>query len=199
MRKYGYARVSTKEQKLDRQTVELVKYVDEDFIFCDKMSGKNFDRPNYQLIRKVAQKGDEIYVKSLDRLGRNKAMIKEELEYFKTKGVRIKILDIPTTMTKFPEGQEWVMDMINNLLLEVLSTIAEQERLTTKKRQTEGIAVRKAKGLPFGRPKVTYPEGWEKSYKQWKHGDIKAVEFMNICSLKKTSFYKLVKEYERAM
>jgi DNA invertase Pin-like site-specific DNA recombinase len=199
MRIYGYARVSTKEQKLDRQLVELDKYVDERFIFTDKLSGKDFDRPQYQLLRKVAQRGDIIYIKSLDRLGRNKNQIKQELEYYKNEGVRIKILDIPTSMMDIPEGQEWLLDMINNLLIEVLSTMAEQERLTIKKRQSEGIAVAKQKGIHLGRPNAEYPGNWKEIYSQWKNKEFTAVKAMDMLDLKKATFYNLVKRYEEGI
>lgn len=198
MRIYGYARVSTKEQNLDRQTVELKKYVDDRYIFTDKASGKDMDRVQYQLLRKVAQKGDNIYIKSLDRLGRNKQQIKQELEYYKSEGVRVKILDIPTTMMDIQEGQEWLIDMINNLLLEVLSTMAEHERINIKTRQAEGIAVLKSKnnGKGIGRPKAEYPKNFDKIYNQWKNKDITAVEAMELLELKKNTFYKLVKKFE---
>lgn len=198
MRIYGYARVSTKEQNLDRQIVELKKYVDERYIFTDKQSGKDMDRPQYQLLRKVAQKGDTIYIKSLDRLGRNKQQIKEELEYYKSEGVRVKILDIPTTMMDIQVGQEWLIDMINNLLLEVLSTMAEQERINIRTRQAEGIEALKNRngGKGIGRPKAEYPKEWQEVYKQWKAEEITAVKAMEQLELKKNTFYKLVKQYE---
>lgn len=196
MRIYGYMRVSTKEQNLDRQLIELKKYVDERYIFQDKQSGKNFDRPQYQLMKKVAQKGDTIYIKSLDRLGRNKNQVKEELEYYKNEGVRVKILDIPTSMMDIPEGQEWLMDMINNLLIEVLSTMAEQERNNIKKRQAEGIAAAKAKGQKLGRPEIEFPSNWNEVYNEWKDKNITAVKAMELMGLKKNSFYNLVKRYE---
>lgn len=198
MRVYGYARVSTKEQNLDRQMVELEKYVDTKYIFTDKQSGKDMDRPQYQLLRKIAQKGDIVYIKSLDRLGRNKQQIKRELEYYKTEGVRVKILEIPTTMMDIQEGQEWLIDMINNLLLEVLSTMAEHERINIKSRQAEGISILKLKndGKGIGRPKVDYPKDFKEVYDQWKHGDITAVKAMEQLGLKKNTFYKLVKEHE---
>lgn len=196
MKSFGYARVSSKEQNLDRQLVELMKYVDEQFIFSDKHSGKDFNRPNYQLIKKATRKGDTIYIKSLDRLGRNKAQIKQELEYFKNQGIRVKILDLPTTMINLIEGQEWMLEMINNLLIEVLSTIAEQERITTKTRQEEGIAVARLKGKHLGRPKTTLPSNFGDVYSNWKHGSITALEAMNTLKLKRTTFYKLVKVYE---
>ena len=196
MRIYGYARVSTKDQNLARQLVELKKYVDDRFIFQDKLSGKNFDRPEYQLMRKVAQKGDVIYVKSLDRLGRNKSQIKEELEYYKNEGVRIKFLDIPTSMMEISSGQEWLMDMINNLLIEVLSTMAEQERTTIRQRQAEGIAIAKGKGVYKGRKKIEVDEAFKKVYDQWKAGEITAVKAMEFTGLKRNTFYRRVSEYE---
>lgn len=198
MRIYGYARVSSKGQNLDRQRVELQKYVDDRYIFTDKQSGKDMDRAQYQLLKKVAQNGDTIYIKSLDRLGRNKQQIKQELEYYKSECVRVKILDIPTTMMDIQEGQEWLIDMINNLLLEVLSTMAEHERINIKQRQAEGIAVLKSKngGKGIGRPKAVFPTNWEKIYKQWKAEEITAVKAMEQLELKKNTFYKLVKEFE---
>ncbi|HBV88304.1 MAG TPA: resolvase [Desulfosporosinus sp.] len=198
MRTYGYARVSTKEQKLDRQTAELEKYVDERFIFTDKISGKDFDRPQYQLLRKVAQKGDTIYVKSLDRLGRNKGQVKQELEYYKGEGVRVKILDIPTSMMDIPEGQDWIMDMINNLLIEVLSTIAEQERITTRQRQSEGIAIAKTQGKHLGRPVIEVSDTFVLAYKQWKAEEITAVKAIELSGLSKATFYRKVKEFENS-
>lgn len=196
MRVYGYSRVSTKEQNLDRQLVELRKYVDDRFIFQDKVSGKDFNRPEYQLMRKVAQKGDVIYVKSLDRLGRNKSEIKQELEYYKNEGVRIKILDIPTSMMDIPEGQEWLMDMINNLLIEVLATMAEQERLNIRQRQAEGIAIAKKEGKYKGRKEIDFPENWAEVYDQWKSRKIKGNEAMEKLGLKRNTFYRLIKKYE---
>ena len=200
MRIYGYARVSTKEQNLGRQIVELTKYVDERYIFTDKQSGKDMDRAEYQLLRKVAQSGDIIYIKSLDRLGRNKQQIKYELEYYKAEGVRVKILDIPTTMMDIQEGQEWLIDMINNLLLEVLSTMAEHERISIRRRQAEGIAVLKSKnnGKGIGRPKAEYPINFKEVYKQWKDAEVTGVKAMELLGLKKNTFYKLIKQYEES-
>lgn len=197
MRIYGYMRVSTKDQNLDRQQIELQKYVEDRFIFQDKQSGKDFDRPQYQLMKKVAQKGDIIYIKSLDRLGRNKSQVKEELEYYKNEGVRIKILDIPTSMMEIPTGQEWLMDMINNLLIEVLSTMAEQERNNIRLRQAEGITIAKQKGKYKGRQPIKINNNdFEKVYKQWKNEEITARKAMELLELKPNTFYRRVKEYE---
>ena len=139
----GYARVSSKEQNLDRQLVALRKYVPEDMIVTDKASGKDFNRAGYQSLKvgigKLV-KGDTLYIKSLDRFSRNKEDAKKELQYFSEIGVRVKILDIPSTLAEIAAGQEWILDMINNILIEVLTSIAENERLTIHARQAEGIA-----------------------------------------------------------
>lgn len=139
---YGYARVSTKEQNLDRQLIALSEQgIDERDIIVDKESGKDFDRQGYQSLKStMLRSGDTLVVKSLDRLSRNKHDIKNELEYFKERRIRLKVLDLPTTLMELPEDQAWVFDMVNNILIEVLGTIAEQERTTIKQRQAEGIA-----------------------------------------------------------
>ena len=155
---YGYMRVSTKAQNLNRQEDALLEFgVEKDNIFADKESGKNFDREKYQEMKSILKRNDVLVIKELDRLGRNKEMIKEELEYFKNNGIRVKILNIPTTLIDIQEGQEWIIDMVNNILLEVMSSIAEEERKKIKERQAEGIAAAKAGGVKFG-PKVKYTE-----------------------------------------
>ena len=155
---YGYMRVSTKAQNLNRQEDALLEFgVDKDNIFADKESGKNFDREKYQEMKSILKRNDVLVIKELDRLGRNKVMIKEELRYFKDNGIRLKILNIPTTLIDIQEGQEWIIDMVNNILLEVMSSIAEEERKKIKERQAEGIAAAKAGGVKFG-PKVKYTE-----------------------------------------
>ena len=140
----------------------------------------------------MLREGDTLVVKSLDRLSRNKSDIKKELEYFKENNIRLKIIDIPTTMMELPEGQEWVFDMVNNILIEVLGTIAQQERETIKSRQAEGIAVAKAKGVKFGRPQAVYPDNWLPVIKCWKSGEITATKAMELTQTKRTTFYKLV-------
>lgn len=144
-KQFGYARVSTKEQKTDRQVIALTEYgVEERNIIVDKESGKDLNRNGYQSLKNtMLRRGDTLVIKSLDRLSRNKADIKKELEYFKDNGIRIKVLDLPTTLMELSEGQEWVFEMVNNILIEVLGTIAEQERRNIKQRQAEGIAAAK--------------------------------------------------------
>lgn len=163
-------------------------------IITDKESGKSLERPGYQALKStLLRRGDTLVVKSLDRLSRNKADIKNELQFFKDNGIRVKVMDLPTTMMEFPEGQEWVFDMVNNILIEVLGSIAEQERVTIRQRQAEGIAAAKAQGKHLGRQPLTIPENWNEVYMAWKDGKITAVEAMMQTNIKKTSFYKLVK------
>lgn len=197
-RTFGYARVSSKEQNLDRQLIELRKYVPEENILVDKASGKNLDRPSYQALKGALglRRNDVLYVMSLDRLSRSKADIKAELEWFKTNGIMLKIIDLPTSMIEVPEGQEWILEMITNILIEVLSSMAEQERKLIKERQAQGIAAAKSKGKHLGRPKIKRPDDFENVYLRWKAKDITAVYAMKQLGLKRTSFYKLVKQYE---
>ena len=163
---FGYARVSSTEQNLDRQLVELKKYVDAEQIYTDKASGKDFERDGFKNLMKALRKGDTLYIKSIDRLGRNKELIMKYLEQLKNKGVRLKVIDIPTTMKDIDEGQELVINMINNILVEVYTSIAEHERKTIRARQAEGIAVAKTQGKHLGRPKQELPKSWERYYKQ---------------------------------
>ena len=198
MRKiYGYARVSDKSQHLDRQ-IEAFKLIgiDERDIVTDKASGKDLDREGYIALKNtMLRDGDTLIIKSLDRLSRNKNHIKQELEYFKANDIRVKVIDLPTTMLDLPEGQDWVFDMINNILIEVLSSIAEQERITIRQRQAEGIEIAKKKGKHLGRPKMEYPKNWESFYNDWKEGKITAKTAMELLQIKRTTFYKLVKNY----
>lgn len=164
---YGYARVSTKEQKLDRQIDSLTKYVDVKNIYSDKLSGKNTNRENYQKLKEVVVAGDVIYIHALDRLSRNKRDTIREFNYFKEKGVILRILNMPTTLIEL-DGQQWVIEMINNIILEVLSSVAEQERITTLERQREGIEAARMRGVRFGRPRKEIPENFEILKHQWQ-------------------------------
>jgi DNA invertase Pin-like site-specific DNA recombinase len=195
---YAYARVSTIEQNLDRQLQAFKDLgIDERNIVTDKASGKDMERQGYQALKNaMLREGDTLVIKSLDRLSRNKEHIKQELEYFKRNHIRLKVIDLPTTMIELPEGNTWVFDMINNILIEVLSSIAEQERITIKQRQTEGIAVAKAKGKHLGRPKAEYPSRWDDLYNEWVLKNITAKQAMEQLQMTRTTFYKLVKNYK---
>lgn len=192
-RTFYYARVSSREQNLDRQlAVFAAMGAQERDIITDKESGKDLDRRGYMALKTaLLRRGDTLVVKSLDRLSRNKADIKSELEYFKENGIRLKVLDLPTTMIDYPAGQEWVFDMINNVLIEVLSSIAQQERETIHQRQAEGIAAAKAKGKHLGRPRAETPDNWNEVISRWEAGEITAVEAMRQTGLKRSTFYKL--------
>ena len=196
-RTYYYARVSSKEQNLDRQLAAFIAMgAQERDIITDKESGKDLNRMGYTALKNaMLRPGDTLVVKSLDRLSRNKRDIKNELQFFKDNQIRLKVIDLPTTMMELPEGQEWVFEMVNNILIEVLGTIAEQERETIHKRQAEGIAAAKARGKKLGRPELVVPDNWDEVYTAWKNGEITAKQAMKLAGIKRTSFYKLVKAY----
>ena len=192
-RVYGYARVSTREQNEDRQIEALTKFgVPEQNIIIDKASGKDTEREGYQYLkRQILRKGDTLVIKELDRLSRNKADIKRELEEFKAAGVRVKILDIPTTLTDFPPEQEWVMDMINAILIEVLGAIAENERKKIRARQREGIEAAKHKNVKFGRPSKPLPENWREVLAEVRCGNKKPVEAIRELGISRACYYRL--------
>ena len=197
-RVYYYARLSTKEQNPDRQIAAFVAMgAEEREIITDKESGKSLDRPGCQALKNlILRKWDTLVVKSLDRLSRSKTDIRNELQFFKDKGIRLKVIDLPTSMMDLPEGQSWVFEMVNNILIEVMGTIAEQERLTIKQRQAEGIAAAKAKGKRLGRPPMKKPENWEQVYGSWKRGEITARRAIETLGMKTATFYKLVRTVE---
>lgn len=163
MAKYFAVRVSSKDQNFARQLAVAQQYgIPAENVFCDKISGRKKERPEYDRMKGMLQRGDEVYFTELDRVGREKHLIKEELEWFKEKGVIVRVLNVPTTLVEFPKGQEWVLEMVNNVLIEVMGTIAEQEWLKIKERREAGIAampideegrkVSSRTGRGFGRP-----------------------------------------------
>ena len=193
---FYYARVSSREQNLDRQIEAFKAFgADERDIITDKESGKNLERPGYQALKTaMLRSGDTLVVNSLDRLSRNKSDIKNELQYFKDNGIRLKVIDLPTTMMELPTSQEWVFDMVNNILIEVLGTIAEQERTTIRQRQAEGIAAAKLKGKHLGRPATQKPDNWDEVYNKWRDRQITARSAMRELGVGKNMFYKWVSE-----
>lgn len=192
---FGYARVSSTEQNLDRQLKALSDYVEEGNIVTDKQSGKDLERPGYQALkgRFGLRAGDTLYIMSLDRLSRSKSDIKGELQWFKENGIRLMILDLPTSMIEVPNGQEWITEMINNILIEVLASMAEQERLTIRKRQRQGINAAKAKGKHLGRPFASIPNNSQQIIAMWEAKEIGTKEAYNRLGISKTSFYRLLK------
>lgn len=195
-RVYGYARVSTREQNEDRQIEALKVFgVPEQNIIIDKASGKDTEREGYQYLkRQILRNGDTLVMKELDRLSRNKADIKRELEEIKEMGIRVKILDIPTTLTEFPPDQEWILDMINSILIEVLGSIAENERNKIRSRQREGIEAAKKKNVRFGRPAVEKPDNWDTVMAKVRSGEIKAVEAIQELGISRSSYYRLLRK-----
>lgn len=216
MKVFGYCRVSSKDQNLERQVeavkdfaktnykVDLTEDEKNQTLFCDKVSGKNFERPQWIELFKLLRNGDVLIVKELDRLGRNKDMILEVLNDLKDRGVVVRILDIPTTLIDFGsygnDIAQNMMDMVNNVLIEVLSTIAEQERVKIKQRQTEGIQIAKDQGKYKGRQPITVdklPKDFEKFYKKWKAKHITAVEFQKLAEINsRATLYRYIKLYE---
>ena len=189
---YGYVRVSSREQNEDRQFEALTRFgVPPESIIIDKCSGKDTEREGYQYLkRQILREGDTLVIKELDRLSRNKADIKRELEEFKAKGIRVKILDILTTLTDFPKEQMWVMDMINSILIEVLGAIAENERNKIRSRQREGIEAAKRKNVKFGRPAKPLPDNWQAVIAEVRNGNKKPVEAMRELGISRSCYYR---------
>ena len=201
-RTYGYGRVSTRGQSEERQIESLIKYVpDARNIYIDKKSGKDFERVEYLAMKKEIRPGDTLYIHELDRLGRNKQLILDELKYYKEKRVVVKILNIPSTLTDYSslkndELQRSLMETMNNVIIEVMAIMAEQERINIVKRTREGIAVARQKGKRLGRPPVTLPDTWDADMQAWREGKVSAVSlYRDKYKISKTVFYKLVKEY----
>ena len=193
---FGYCRVSSTAQKEDRQLEAMLELgINERDIFVDKCSGKNFDRPQYQALKVQLREGDVLVIKSIDRLGRNYKQICEEWrEITREIKANIKVLDMPVLDTTRTEGL--IGEVISDIVLQLLSYVAEQERAFIKQRQAEGIKLAKEKGKRLGKPPIEYPENWNNVYKVWKSGAITAREAMKQLNLKPTSFYKLAKKYK---
>ena len=196
---YGYARVSSKDQNEDRQIEALKEYgVLEKDIFIDKKSGKDFDREQYQFLKRLLERTENnvLVIKSIDRLGRNYKQIQNEWrEITQELKTDIVVLDMPMLYTR--KYKDTLGTFISDLVLQVLSFVAEQERDNIKGRQAEGIAVAKNKGVKFGRPKIELPENFVNEYLLWKSGKQTAKNTMEVLNLKRGKFYMFVKEYEQ--
>ena len=193
-KQFGYARVSTKDQNLDRQIKELLEQgINEREIYADKQSGKDFNRPKYPALKNVLREGDTLIIKSIDRLGRNyNEILNEWQEITKDIKVNIKVLDMPLLdTTQNPETL--TSTFVADLVLQILSYVAQTERDFNKKRQSEGIAIAKEKGKHLGRPKAQKPDNWNEVIKQWESGKITAVKAMELTGTTKSTFYKLLK------
>lgn len=214
MRYFGYHRTSTKEQHLDRGIKEIEDYCEVnnipiDFVFTDQQTGKNFDRPQYNIMKKqmlhLVEKGMKVtlIVSELDRLGRNKQLTLKEIRDLKDKGIRLMVLEIPTTLTNFESWNDsmasMMMETINNMLIEMYASLAHAEMEKRVKRQEEGIAAKKARGewSDYGRPRVIKPRKFAKEYKRVLDGEIKPGECMKILGLTQPTYYRYKNEYEK--
>ena len=196
---YGYIRVSTREQNEDRQLVALREMsVPEKNIFMDKQSGKDFNRPQYKKLVKKLKPGDLLYIKSIDRLGRNYEEIQNQWRVLtKEKGIDIVVLDMPLLDTR--RGKDLVGTFLSDIVLQVLSFVAENERSNIRQRQAEGIAAAKAKGIRFGRPPLPLPENFHENYQRWKSGEITCTAAANACGLPLSTFRDKAAVYEKAI
>lgn len=195
---WGYARVSSKDQNLDRQIEVLRPLVTtQSHLIIEKSSGKNFDRPKWQALKEIMRENDTLIVKSLDRLGRNYQQIKTEWAELSEKKIYIQILDMPLLDTSKYVDNDLMAQFTSNLVLEILSFVAENERRSIKQRQQEGIRIAKENGVKFGRPQMPFPDEWEYYYTAWKEKKITAKQAMECLNLKKATFYNLVKRYKK--
>ena len=191
---YGYARVSTINQHLDRQIIELQKVgLLDSQIFIDKESGKDFNRANYKKLIKKLKPEDVLFVKSIDRLGRNYNMVLDEWRALtKEKGVDIVVIDMPLLDTRI-KGKNLVGKFIADVVLQVLSFVAENERETMRQRQAEGIKIAKLRGVKFGRPAINIPDGFDIIAKMYKEKKITCMEAIEMSGLTRGTFYRKLK------
>lgn len=203
--RYFLGRVSSKDQNLARQ-LKLAREkfdIPDENVYCDKITGSSFDRPRYNALKQVVQTGDEVIVKEFDRFGRDKEEMKRELEWFRQRGVIVRILDIPTTLIDFKD-QTWVLEMVNNILIEVLGAVAEQERKKTKQRQAEGIAamplvdgkrVSSKTGKGFGRPKAEIDLAeFEKFAQKQKDGEMTVDDCCRELGISRSTWYDRIRK-----
>lgn len=192
---YGYVRVSSTDQNEDRQLNAMLELgVPKKNIYIDKMSGKDFERPQYQKLIKRLSSGDLIYVLSIDRLGRNYEEIQKQWHIItKEKNVDVCVIDMPLLDTR--QGKDLMGTFIADLVLQILSFVAQSERENIKKRQAEGIAAAKVKGVRFGRPKKDVPDNFVAIIKFWEQKKLPLSEVLNQCNMSEATFYRRLREY----
>lgn len=195
MKIYGYVRVSSTDQNEDRQMLALTGVgVDKKNIYVDKQSGKDFDRPNYKRLTQKLKAGNLLYVLSIDRLGRNYEEIQNQWRILtKEIGTDICVLDMPLLDTR--NGKDLMGTFIADLVLQILSFVAQSERENIKKRQAQGIAAAKAKGIRFGRPKKKVPENFRKIVRTWEQKRLPLKEVLKQCNMSEATFYRRLREY----
>lgn len=193
---YGYVRVSSTDQNEDRQLIALSEAgVPKKNIYIDKMSGKDFERPQYQKLLGRLKPGDLLYISSIDRLGRNYEEIQKQWRIItKDKNVDVCVIDMPLLDTR--QGKDLMGTFIADLVLQILSFVAQSERENIRKRQAEGIAAAKAKGVRFGRPEKDVPENFAKIIKDWEKGTLSTAEALKRCDMSESTFYRRRREYK---
>lgn len=191
---FGYARVSSKEQNEERQLVAFKEYgIDERDIYIDKQSGKDFNRENYITLKHILRENDLLVIKSIDRLGRNYNQIIDEWKDI-TKNIKADIVVIEMPLLDTRKNKDLLGTFISDLVLQILSYVAEQERTFIKQRQKEGITNAKKNGVKFGRPKIKKPQDFDVVVSRWKNKEIKSKEAMELLGLKPNTFYNLLKD-----
>jgi DNA invertase Pin-like site-specific DNA recombinase len=195
---YGYIRVSTREQNEDRQLIAMRELsIAEGNLFMDKQSGKDFERPQYRQMVRRLKKDDLLYIKSIDRLGRNYGEILEQWRILtREKGVDIAVLDMPLLDTR--RGKDLMGTFLSDIVLQVLSFVAENERANIRQRQAEGIAAAKARGVRFGRPPRPLPDSYHSAYRRWKAGAITGTAAARECGMALATFRYRAELYEAA-
>ncbi len=196
MAAYGYVRVSTADQNEERQLVEMRKLdLPDKYIFIDKQSGKDFQRPKYQKLVRTMKKGDVLYILSIDRLGRNYEEIQNQWKYLThDKDIDIVVIDMPMLDTR--QKKDIIGTFIADLVLQVLSFVAQSERENIRKRQAEGIAAAKAKGIKFGRPVIKTPDNFPEIVQRWKNGTINTKDAARMCGMCESTFYHRIRDYK---
>ena len=194
-KEYGYIRVSSTDQNEDRQLLAMDKMgIPKNSIYIDKQSGKDFERPQYKRLVKKLKKGDLLYILSIDRLGRNYEEIQKQWRILtKEIGIDICVIDMPLLDTR--NGKDLMGTFIADLVLQILSFVAQNERENIKKRQAQGIAAAKARGVKFGRPEVPMPDNFDKYISEWEKGQITTSEVLKLTGLSKSTFYRKVREH----
>lgn len=196
---YGYIRVSSRDQNEDRQMIALRELaVPEKNIFMDKQSGKDFERPSYRRMVRRVRKDDLLYIKSIDRLGRNYGEILEQWRILtKEKGIDIVVLDMPLLDTR--RGKDLMGTFLSDIVLQVLSFVAENERTNIRQRQAEGIAAAKARGVKFGRPELPYPDNFREIHKNWRKRKITLQQAAEACGMPVGTFYGKARKFENSI
>ena len=192
---YGYVRVSSIDQNEDRQIIAMKELdIPQKHIFIDKQSGKDFQRPNYQKMVSLLQSGDLLYIKSIDRLGRNYEEIQNQWRILtKDMSVDVVVIDMPLLDTRL--HKDLIGTFISDIVLQILSFVAQSERETIRKRQAEGISVAKRRGVQFGRPVISVPDNFGELVKKWEKEQITLDNLLKICKMSESTFYRKRREY----